>query len=94
MPPPGVPGPFSLDDSDRLEKGLSEGGLTDIEVGELPTPYGADSFDEWWSRTVALAGPVAQLLKACRSGGGEVPELGAESARVMVGTAVCSAWSA
>jgi SAM-dependent methyltransferase len=64
IPPPGVPGPFSLDDSDRLEKVLSEAGLTDIEVGELPTPYHADSFDEWWTRTVALAGPVAQLLKA------------------------------
>jgi ubiquinone/menaquinone biosynthesis C-methylase UbiE len=64
VPPPGVPGPFSLDDPDRLEKILSEAGLIDIEVGELPTPYHADSFDEWWTRTVALAGPVAQMLGA------------------------------
>jgi SAM-dependent methyltransferase len=62
MPPPGVPGPFSLDDADRLCRVLSDAELTGVEVGELPTPYRAASADEWWTRTCALAGPLAQRL--------------------------------
>jgi SAM-dependent methyltransferase len=74
VPPPGVPGPFSLDDPGRLTQVLSEAGLADVEVGELPTPYHADSFDEWWRRTAALAGPLAQMLEA-------VPEPAARALR-------------
>ena len=36
--------------------------LTGIDVGELPTPYRAASVEEWWTRTAALAGPLAQRL--------------------------------
>jgi ubiquinone/menaquinone biosynthesis C-methylase UbiE len=64
VPAPGMPGPFSLDDPDRLEEVLSEAGLTGVAVGEVPTPYHADSFDEWWTRTAALAGPLGQMLEA------------------------------
>ena len=42
----------------------STAGLADVEVGELPTPYRAGSVDEWWTRTAALAGPLAQRLAA------------------------------
>ena len=31
---------------------------------ELPTPLRAGSFDEWWARTSALAGPLAKMLAA------------------------------
>jgi len=64
MPPPGVPGPFSLDDANGLEKLLVAAGLADVEIGELPTPYHAASVEEWWTRTAALAGPLAQRLAA------------------------------
>jgi ubiquinone/menaquinone biosynthesis C-methylase UbiE len=64
MPPPGIPHPFSLDDPDRLGDLLSEAGLADVRVGELPTPYHADSVEEWWERSSALAGPLAQRLAA------------------------------
>jgi SAM-dependent methyltransferase len=64
VPPPGVPGPFSLDDAARLAGVLTGAGLTRIEVTELATPYEAASTDEWWTRTVALAGPLAQRLAA------------------------------
>ena len=64
MPPPGIPGPFSLDDADKLAGLLAHAGLADIEVRELPTPYRAASVEEWWSRTAALAGPLAQRLAA------------------------------
>ena len=62
VPPPGIPGPFSLDDAERLAGVLAGGGLTAVEVGEVDVPYTASSADEWWTRTVALAGPLAQRL--------------------------------
>jgi enediyne biosynthesis protein CalE5 len=64
VPPPGVPGPFSLDDADRLAAVLAAGGLRDVTVGELPVPLRAASFDEWWARTTAIAGPLAKRLAA------------------------------
>jgi SAM-dependent methyltransferase len=63
-PPPGIPQPFSLDDPDKLAGLLSDAGLSDVTVGELSTPYHAPSFDEWWERSAALAGPLAQKLAA------------------------------
>jgi SAM-dependent methyltransferase len=62
VPPPGVPGPFSLDDADRLAAVLAAGGLEDVTVGELPVPLRAASCDEWWARTTAIAGPLAKRL--------------------------------
>jgi SAM-dependent methyltransferase len=64
VPPPGIPGPFSLDDADRLRGVLSSAGLREVDVHELETPYVAASFDEWWMRTCALAGPLAKMLAA------------------------------
>src|SRR3954469_1866306 len=61
VPPPGVHGPFTLDDADHL-RDLFEP-LTDVAVEEFEVPLRAGSFDEWWARTTALAGPMAQLLK-------------------------------
>lgn len=62
VPPPGFPGPFSLGDREQLIALLAAGGLTAIRVTEQPTPLEAGSFDEWWMRTAALAGPLAALL--------------------------------
>jgi SAM-dependent methyltransferase len=62
VPPPGVPGPFSLEDSGELAALLSDAGLADVVVGELPVPLRAGSFEEWWTRTRALAGPLAKML--------------------------------
>ena len=62
MPPPGVPGPFSLADADALAGLLAAAGLADVVVSERPVPLRADSFDEWWERTSALAGPLTKIL--------------------------------
>ena len=62
VPPPGVPGPFSLADSDRLGRLFSDAGLTDVVVSDLSVPLRAGSFGEWWGRTCALAGPLAKML--------------------------------
>jgi SAM-dependent methyltransferase len=64
VPPAGIPGPFSLDDADRFAGVLSEAGLSDVRVDELSTPYHATSFEDWWTRTSALAGPLGQMLAA------------------------------
>jgi len=64
MPPPGMHGPFSLDDADHLAGLFSGAGLTDVVVTELETPLHVASFDEWWTRTSALAGPLTNILSA------------------------------
>jgi hypothetical protein len=77
MPPPGVPGPFSLGDAGRVEAVLAGAGLSDVTVSELPTPLRAGSFDEWWARTSSLAGPLTKVLAA-------LPEAGARALRARV----------
>ena len=62
LPPPGMPGPFALQDSNRLVEVLMRGGLIDVAVTELDSPLHMSSFEEWWTRTSALAGPIANLL--------------------------------
>jgi enediyne biosynthesis protein CalE5 len=62
VPPPGIPGPFSLADTDRLAAILSGAQLAEVTVRELPVPLRAGSFEEWWSRTSALSGPLAKIL--------------------------------
>jgi SAM-dependent methyltransferase len=62
VPPPGVPGPFSLSDAGGLAALLSGAGLDHVVVSELAVPARASSFEEWWDRTSALAGPLSAIL--------------------------------
>lgn len=64
VPPPGVPGPFSLADRDALARLLGDAELIDVEVEEHAVPLRAATFEEWWTRTSALAGPLATILAA------------------------------
>jgi ubiquinone/menaquinone biosynthesis C-methylase UbiE len=64
IPPPGIPGPFALDDADRLVAILDSAGLAEVAVTELSVPLKIASFEEWWGRTTALAGPLAKMLEA------------------------------
>jgi hypothetical protein len=59
IPPPGVPGPFSLDSVQALSAVL--GGAA---VEEVPVPLHADSVEDWSSRVGDLAGPLAAMLHA------------------------------
>ena len=74
VPPPGVPGPFSLGDSERLAGLLSAAGLEDVVVRDVSVPLRAASFDEWWVRTSALAGPLTNIL-------GSLPEPATQAIR-------------
>jgi SAM-dependent methyltransferase len=64
VPPPDIPGPFSLADSGRLAALLSGAGLVDVAVSEVSVPLRAASFQEWWERTSALAGPLAKIVES------------------------------
>ena len=85
VPPAGVPGPFSLDDAENLHGLLSDAGLVDVVVGELAVPVHADSFDEWWTRTSALAGPLANMLASLPE-----PAVQALRARLIEATRACA----
>jgi SAM-dependent methyltransferase len=62
VPPTGIPGPFSLQDADKLAALLADAQLSDVVVSELPVPLSARSFEEWWTARCALAGPLTQIL--------------------------------
>jgi SAM-dependent methyltransferase len=62
MPPPGLPGPFSLSDADALRALAGAAGFVDVAVERHDVPTHAATFDQWWARTSALAGPLANIL--------------------------------
>ena len=64
VPPPGVPGPFSLGDPELLVNLFVDAGVADIESADVAVPMRAPSFDAWWERTCALAGPLAKVLES------------------------------
>ena len=68
LPPPGVPGPFSLADTVRLAALFGDADFAQVDVTELPTPLLDKSFDDWWVRTSSLAGPLAKRLATLPDG--------------------------
>jgi len=64
VPPPGIPGPFALEDADRLRALFVTAGFDKVELTEHAVPARAPSFDEWWNRTSSLAGPLATIIAA------------------------------
>jgi len=64
VPPPGMPGPFALEDADRLCHLLRAAGLTGVSVEEVIVPLREASFEAWWTRTASVAGPLATILAA------------------------------
>jgi SAM-dependent methyltransferase len=64
VPPPGIPGPFSLEAPGALSELLAGAGFTDTAVREIRTPMKASSIDEWWSVVPSLAGPIALVLQS------------------------------
>jgi SAM-dependent methyltransferase len=64
FPPPGVPGPFSLDDPQLLTAAFEQAGLGDVRVEQVSAPMQLPSTDAWWKTVPQLAGPLAQALAA------------------------------
>ena len=69
VPPPGIPGPFALGDAGELRRLLDGAGLADVRSASSRCPCGRASFDEWWARTSALAGPLSAILAVAARGG-------------------------
>jgi ubiquinone/menaquinone biosynthesis C-methylase UbiE len=81
-PPPGMPGPFSMSDPDRLIRELTEAGFTEILVEEFTVPFWLTSPQEYVEFHKAVSPP-----KLCR----RVAELGPDGeaeAWAMVAAAV------
>jgi ubiquinone/menaquinone biosynthesis C-methylase UbiE len=64
VPPPGVPGPFSLGGDGQLERTLIAAGLEQIQVTEVAVPTHDASFDEYWQVRIELAGPMKRVLSS------------------------------
>jgi aryl-alcohol dehydrogenase-like predicted oxidoreductase/SAM-dependent methyltransferase len=62
VPPPGVPGPFALDDAEELARLLTDAKLVDVSVTELDLPMRAPTMDEWWEATSSLSGGLSKRL--------------------------------
>jgi enediyne biosynthesis protein CalE5 len=62
VPPPGMPGPFAMSDQTALEALLETAGFESVSIEELSVPLRSPSFERWWSRTAAVAGPVVRVI--------------------------------
>ena len=61
QPPP--VGPFALADAHRFAELFRAAGLT-VTLEEVPVPLREDSFEAWWERTTAMAGPLRAAFAA------------------------------
>jgi len=64
VPPPGVPGPFSLSADGALAGALATAGLQQIRIEEIDVPTHDASFEDYWQLRTALAGPLKGLIQA------------------------------
>jgi SAM-dependent methyltransferase len=64
VPPPGLPGPFALQDAERLANLLTDAGLDQVSIEEAAVGTDSPNFEDWWSRTSQLAGPLAMMLRS------------------------------
>lgn len=62
VPPPGMPGPFALADTDELGRLLEEARFAEAHIDTVSVPLHAASFEAWWARTRAIAGPVTAII--------------------------------
>ena len=64
VPPPGVPGPFSLSADGALAGALAAAGFQQIRIEEVEVPTHDSSFEDYWQLRTALAGPLRGLIQA------------------------------
>jgi ubiquinone/menaquinone biosynthesis C-methylase UbiE len=62
VPPNGIPGPFSLGAPGRLAAVFDGSGLAGITFEDSAVDTVAPSFEDFWARTSALAGPLSKVL--------------------------------
>ena len=57
-----MPGPFALADRVALRALVEQAGFEAVSVEALEVRLRSPSFEQWWARTAAVAGPVASLI--------------------------------
>jgi len=62
VPPPGIPGPFALGDRAHLQGLFVDAGFAAVTVDKISSPLHSPSFEDWWARTKAIAGPLSAML--------------------------------
>jgi SAM-dependent methyltransferase len=62
LPPPGVHGLFALAEAGEVDALLRAAQFAEVTIDAVDVPLRTGSFDEWWERTSALAGPLAAML--------------------------------
>jgi SAM-dependent methyltransferase len=62
VPPPGIPGPFSLADRSALAGLIDGAGFVDVTIDDIDNPCVAADFEQWWERVSMMAGPLAAIL--------------------------------
>lgn len=63
VPPPGVPGPFSLSAEGVLAGAIAAAGFRQIRMEEIEVPTHDSSFEDYWQLRTALAGPLKGLIQ-------------------------------
>lgn len=61
-PEPGMPGPCSLGDRDRVAELLDDAGFEAVNIEQLQAEDRFADADAWWDRTLALAAPFTAAL--------------------------------
>lgn len=87
FPPPGMPGPFALEDAGEVGAIMRAAGFVDVAITELSVPMQAASFEEWWRRTSGLAGPLSSVLAMLPQDAAEALQARARAAAVPFTTA-------
>ena len=62
VPPSGIPGPFTLSDASGLRQLFAGAGFTGLTLDHVGAPLRSPSFEAWWTRNLAVAGPAANIL--------------------------------
>jgi len=63
-PPPGLPGPFSMADRERLVRDLVQAGFVDVSVSQMVVTFEVDSIADFVSFTLAVTPPPLRRLLA------------------------------
>jgi SAM-dependent methyltransferase len=64
MPPPepGAPGIFAMGTEERIRELVGQAGFGEPVIEDVPFGWEYESFDDYWSMTMELAGPLARVI--------------------------------
>jgi SAM-dependent methyltransferase len=62
-PPPPPPSPFDLGTEELLRELLHDAGFTEVETAAIDVAFTHESFDEYWTTTLALSRHVANVVE-------------------------------